>query len=259
MNEQKMLEERRRLEEQIKSIDLELKKLPSKSIFCTRNGKHFKWYETDGKTSKYIPKSKRIYAEKLAGKKYLSLLREDLQQEISAIDFYLRHHNPVGKKAEQLLTSNPAYAELLAPYFKPISQELHEWMNSPYEHNVLHPEKLVYKTSAGVCVRSKSEALIVMILYLKKIPFRYEALLQLGDTSYYPDFTIKHPETGEIYYWEHFGMMDIPEYARSAFSKMQIYANYGIISGINFITTFETREHPLELEMLERIVDYYFA
>ena len=254
-----MLEERRRLEEQIKSIDLELKKLPCKNIFCTRNGKHFKWYETDGKTSKYIPKSERIYAEKLAGKKYLSLLREDLQQEISAIDFYLRHHNPVGKKAEQLLTSNPAYAELLAPYFKPISQELHEWMNSPYEHNVLHPEKLVYKTSAGVCVRSKSEALIVMILYLKKIPFRYEALLQLGDTSYYPDFTIKHPETGEIYYWEHFGMMDIPEYARSAFSKMQIYANHGIIPGINFITTFETREHPLELEMLERIVDYYFA
>lgn len=254
-----MLEERRRLEEQIRSIDLELKKLPGKSIFCTRNGKHFKWYETDGKTSKYIPKSKRTYAEKLAGKKYLSLLREDLQQEISAIDFYLRHHNSVGRKAEQLLTGNAAYAELLTPYFKPISQTLHEWMNSPYEHNVLHPEKLVYRTSAGVCVRSKSEALIVMILYLKKIPFRYEGILQLGDISYYPDFTIKHPETGAIYYWEHFGMMDKPEYARSAFSKMQIYANHGIIPGINFITTFETREYPLELEMLDRIVDYYFA
>ena len=246
------------LEKQIKSIDLELSRLPSNHISCEKNGNSFKWYESDGKTSKYIPKKRRSYAEKLARKKYLTLLQKDLLQEKAAIEFYLRHHNFMGRERAQLLLDNPAYKDLLAPYFKPISQELSEWMNSPYERSELFPEKLVYKTSAGVKVRSKSEALIVMLLHSKKVPFRYENLLMLGDCPYYPDFTIRHPQTGDIFYWEHFGMMDIPEYASNAFSKLHVFANYGIISGVNLITTFETSEYPLDLKLVEELIDHYF-
>ncbi len=258
LNAQKMYDERQRLEEQIKSIDLEISRLPRKHIICAKNGAHYKWYESDGKTCSYIPKKKREYAEKLAKKKYLTLLRNDLIQERNAIDFYLRHHVKIGGKAEELLAENAEYANLLSMYFRPISQELLEWKNSPYQHNELYQEKLIHKTSAGIYVRSKSEALITMFLNMKKIPFHYEELLMLGDTPYYPDFTIRHPRTGQIYYWEHFGMMDVPEYMKSTFSKMQTYTNHGIIPGVNLITTFETKEHPLEFEMVARIVEYYF-
>ena len=76
--------------------------------------------------------------------------------------------------------------------------------------------------------------------------------------TFYPDFTIRHPKTGEIIYWEHFGLMDDPSYYQKTFSKLQLYASYGIIPSINLITTYETQEHPLSADIVEKIVKHYF-
>ena len=92
-------------------------------------------------------------------------------------------------------------------------KELLKWMNSPYEHNTKYPEQLTLKTISGHTVRSKSEALIDMALHVNKIPFRYECALPLSDIVLYPDFTIRHPQTGNFYYWEHFGLMDDLNYS----------------------------------------------
>ena len=96
------------------------------------------------------------------------------------------------------------YTELLSDFFKPLSQELSEWMNTPYIRNSKYPEHLIHKTCVGYKVRSKSESMICTYLSINKIPFRYECALTLGNKVYYPDFTIRHPKTAEIYYWEHF-------------------------------------------------------
>ena len=60
----------------------------------------------------------------------------------------------------------PEYQELLAPYFIPISKELNNWVNEPYEKNDKNPENLVHKGSTGIFVRSKSEAIIHMQKHL---------------------------------------------------------------------------------------------
>lgn len=95
-------------------------------------------------------------------------------------------------------------------------------------------------------------------LHMNKIPYRYEAALKLGNIMYYPDFTIRHPKTGEIFYWEHFGMMDKKEYAKNAYSKLEVYHRYGIIPGVNLIMTFETKDHPLGMDEVAEIVKRYF-
>lgn len=97
-----------------------------------------------------------------------------------------------------------------------------------------------------------------MSLYLSKIPFRYEAGLQLGNTFVYPDFTIRHPENGKYYYWEHFGMMDDSSYAEKAYAKMQLYTSHGIIPSIQLITTFETKKYPLTTGTIEQVIKQYF-
>ena len=204
----------------------------------------------------YIPKSERTLAEQLAIKKYLTQIEADCIQEKTVIDFYLRHHNP--SKVEDLLINKPGYQELLSSFFKPQSQIIQEWLNTSFEQNPKYPENKIHKTCSGNMVRSKSEALIDMILYTNRIPFRYECALQIGDYKIYPDFTIMHPKTGKIIYWEHFGKMDDPKYNRNVGDRIQIYINNEIIPSIDLIITYETSTHPLSVDEVEKIVNEYF-
>ncbi|MBQ8518780.1 MAG: ATPase [Agathobacter sp.] len=237
-------------------MEMRLKEFPEGKLICKRNKKRYKWYHTKDGNQIYIPKKNRTLAETLAAKKYLQHLHDDLLHEKNAIDFYLRHHKQ--GNAEKMLTEMPEYQELLSPYFKVLSQELWEWQKSPYDYNMKYPEQRKYKTATGNVVRSKSEVLIDMALYIHNIPFRYECALELGDLTLYPDFTIRHPKTGEVYYWEHFGKMDDDKYAKNTGSKLQFYIAHGITPGIQLITTYETKEKPLSSETVENIIKEYF-
>ncbi|SCZ79543.1 hypothetical protein SAMN02910350_01838 [Pseudobutyrivibrio xylanivorans] len=93
-------------------------------------------------------------------------------------------------------------------------------------------------------VRSKSETFIDIVLCQKNIPFRYEYELKIGNNTFYPDFTIMHPISKEIIYWEHLGKMDNPEYFRKALAKIKVYHDNGIFAGQNLILTFESKTHP---------------
>lgn len=154
-------------------------------------------------------------------------MQEDLSTEVIALEHYLKHHRPEPGKAETLLQNN-------------------------------HPEQLIHKSCSGNVVRSKSEAMIDMFLYMNKIPFRYECALELEQITLFPDFTIRHPKTGKLYYWEHFGMMDNVNYAKKTYSKLELYGRYGIIPSIQLIVTFETKEHPLTVDVIEKLIKEYF-
>ena len=253
-----MLIEYKRLESQIKSLQEELSDYPEGKLICTHNNTYYKWYLKDGEKQTYIPKKERKLAEKLAAKKYLSLLLKDLLHEQKAIEFYLKHHNADVGQAEHLLSDMSEYNELLSPFFTPISQELSSWTKSTYEKNDKYPEQLIHKSISGNLVRSKSEAIIDAFLYLNKIPFRYECSLHLGDTLLFPDFTIRHPQTGDLFYWEHFGLVDNPIYCKNMHSKLQLYTLHGIFPSAQLITTYETKEHPLSSELVEKLVEYFF-
>lgn len=255
---ERILTEKERLIEQIRTLKQELLGLPEGKLICCHHGTRCKWYLSDGHKKIYIPKTNAHLAMQLARKKYLTLKLKDLENEKRALDFYLQHHSPTGK-ANMLLTEPSEYQALLAPQFTTFSTEISNWLNSPYEQNHTHPEHLIHKSISGHLLRSKSEMLIDMLLYQHQIPFRYECALNLGEVKLHPDFTIRHPITGELYYWEHFGLMEHPNYAANTFSKLKLYTEYGIIPGIHLITTYETQEHPLSTEMVEKIIDYYFT
>ena len=167
------------------------------------------------------------------------------------------NYYPEPSKVSSLL-SHPEFQILLAPYFTPFAQELTDWMNSSYDSNPQHTEHLIHRSTSGNLVRSKSEAMIDMVLYSHRIPFRYECALYLGNHPIFPDFTIRHPQTGETFYWEHFGMMDDALYAQNTASKLQLYISHGIIPSIHLITTYETKDHPLSIEVIQNTVEHYF-
>lgn len=228
--------------------------MPEGKLICCKDC----WYQSDGHKKIYIKKKDKELAEKLAIKKYLSALLEDLEKEKSATDMYLRHCPRSHENLDALFAGSSEVLNLLSPYFSPLSKELDHWMNSQYKHNLKHPEHLTQKVGSNEFVRSKSEAMIAKVLKQYKIPYRYESQLILDDVELYPDFTIRHPKTGEYFYWEHFGLLDKPEYVKTMHTKMQLYTANNIMPSIKLITTYETKEKPLTFEMVELLVKYYF-
>ncbi len=255
---QRVQEESLRLQKEIHELQEKLDRFPAGKLVCAWGGGGYRWYNSDGHNKVYIPRKNRALAERLAVKKYYTLRKLGLEKEKRALDFYLRHHSDDPDEAVQKLWAHPAYRELMQPYFLPLEEELKEWTQMPYERNPNYAEGLIHKTASGDLVRSKSEAMIAYFLYTHQIPFRYECALHLGEITIYPDFTIRHPKTGQWYYWEHFGRMDDPVYTKNVGAKLQQYISDGIIPTIQLITTYETRETPLDTEKIENVIRQYF-
>lgn len=243
----------KQLNKLIKATKKKLKGLPEGKLICCGQ----KCYQSDGHKKTYIPKKDKTLAEKLAMKKYLSALLEDYEKEKCATDMYLRHY-PKEKKIDEIYSASDYLQNLLSPYLSPLSKELDDWTKFPYIKSNSHPEHLTIKVGPSEFVRSKSEGMIAKMLKQYQIPYRYECQLILNDLELYPDFIIRHPKTGETYIWEHFGLLDKPEYVRNMLSKMQIYSSNNILPGIRLITTYETAEKPLTFEIIEMYIQYYF-
>ena len=255
---QKMLTTQEKLDKQIQEIQKQLNLLPPGSLVCTKNGKYFKWFHLLNNERTYLPKKQRSFAIQLALKKLLTLQLRNCKNEKKAVDAYLKYRLPQTDCVDVYLQTHPELQNLLSSHYKPVSKELMEWSFETFEKNTKNSEHLIHKTLSGNIVRSKSESLIDTFLHINKIPFRYECALHLNETTLFPDFTIRHPITGKTYYWEHFGLMDDPVYSHNAYSKLQLYTSHGIIPSFNLITTFETQEHPLTSDTIEKIVHDYF-
>lgn len=250
---QKLKVRSEQINRQIKETKQKLKNLPKGKLICCGN----KCYNSDGHKKVYIKKKDNELAEKLALKKYLLTLLEDLEKEKIATDMYLRHC-PSSKKADELLYDSDTFQNLLSSSFSPLSIELDDWMKSPYPTNKRHIEHLTVKVGPNEFVRSKSEAMIVKLLKQYNIPYRYECELVLNDITLYPDFMIRHPKSGELFLWEHFGLLDNLSYLKNMHTKMQTYTSNDFLPGINLITTYETIDKPLTFDLIEFIIQYYF-
>ena len=257
VNYEKIKSRVRHIEDELKQLEKTEIEWPQGELICAKNGKNCKWYLKKNNRTVYLPKKERELAQKLARKKYCLLRTRELKSELAACRAYMKKAekavNFVEKKIE-----NTEYEKLLGGWFCSVNKELGEWKKESYEKNEAHLENLNIKGTGGKYLRSKSEAMIDKILNNVGVPFRYEEKLVLGDAVFNPDFTIKHPRTGKIYYWEHFGMMDNSEYVNRACQKIRIYCNCGIIPSVNLILTYETKEHPFDMDSAEQIVREYF-
>lgn len=244
-----------KIDERINEIDIQLKELPDGNLFCNHNRKGYSWYLSTTQSKEYLPKSQKNLASQLALKKQLQLKRQELITEKQAVELYLESYLPNSKLEE--FNAHPEFQKLISYIPSPIEQKLLQWKNSPYLKNNQHPETLLYKSSSGNTFRSKSESIIALCLEKYGIHYRYECAIELDDITVYPDFTIFHPRTGQILYWEHFGLMEKPDYIKNAYSKLSLYTSNGIIPSIHLITTFETQKNPFDISQAELVIQHY--
>ena len=253
------------IESRIEEINKELekirkveKKFPQGELQCFKNENRYKWKIKEENGLRYLPKTERNQAEMLALKKYYECRKKELESEAAGWKAYLRKTDKIKVSSEYLL-NHPEYGRLLAKNFRPLNRELERWQEEPYEKSTKHPEDLLVLGTHGKMLRSKSEAIIDRMLFQNKIPFHYEEKLVLDGIILYPDFMIRHPITGQYFYWEHFGMMDNPDYCKHACDKIRLYCQHGIIPSVNLILTYETKQYPLSADKVEMILQEYFG
>ncbi len=253
-----LLAERTSLLRKLKQLNLELKDLPQGQIYFVRNGKNWRWCiretDKDGKTVRTrLSKSKRSYASELSYRRFLEQNRYRIEKRLQMIDQFYQDYPALLSFPYALEEPCTEYRDLLGQELEEVNMVLEQWKSESYRTKPDKREQCIFKTKAGVMVRSKSEMMIADMLYDRGIPFRYEEEMRVSSAVFYPDFKILRGKSpGEYVIWEHFGMMDDPSYFNKVLEKLRLLyqAGFSVEKG-NLICTFESRVHPLEPEMIE--------
>ena len=214
-----------------------------------------RWTEDGKRNIKYIKKEQANLAAKYARKYFSKKLLPKLLRNLKAAEYFLKIHSKTDEYdiAEKI---TPEILDFCSDLYISRVQLINDWKNSKGPDTPTIGAQPSVTTINGELVRSKSEAIIANALYSHNIVYQYERPLYFESRYYtiFPDFTVFNPDLGAEIYWEHFGMMDDPDYSRRTVEKISDYAKNDIIIGKNFICTFEDEEHPLSSANVEQII-----
>ena len=256
-------------ETEAKRIKLELEELqtvidrsPPGHLKCSTRGDGRKCYyvvstENGKRRARYIDLKHRELAEQLAMRDFCIRKRRILAGNLRCLEAVLKGYSGYKEKDFEMMM-NPDHFELIRDEVYRTDAEVREWMAADVKRNPKSTGSLNQRTMCGLRVRSKSEAMIADQLHNSGIPFRYEAVLNVNGQDYYPDFTIMHPWTHDIYVWEHFGLMSSIPYRFNALKKLSAYFDSGLELGKDLIATFEWEDNPLDPNLIAMIIEHYF-
>lgn len=237
-----------------------LKTAPEGSLrICCRGNKSQYYQRNNPKdfNGVYIREKDVELAQKLAQKDYDQKVLCSIEEELNAIRKY-RLNCPT-KSAEQLYENlHRERRKLINPIIETDEQYIFNWENVTYKGKEIDGDVPEIYTEKGERVRSKSEVIISDILNREGIPYRYEYPISLkGWGTVYPDFTVLNIRERRELYWEHLGMLDVPDYVESALHKITLYEQNGILPGKNLILTYETKKNPINQKMVRLMIQQY--
>lgn len=234
-----------------------LKKAPEGSLVLSKsNGvtQYFHKTKSKEKKGKYIPKKEEKLIRGLAQKDYDQKFLKIVDKQIKQIESILKNFPQTDPK-DIFSSLSEVRRKWIIPHAISDEEYAKQWGRVKYEGKNYAKEVPIHVTDRGERVRSKSEKMIADKLNTMGIPYRYEYPLYLRTFgTVYPDFTLLDTKKREEIYFEHFGRMSDPEYSEKAVLKIQEYARNGIYLGKNLIVTFETKDVPLDMTMVEKMI-----
>ena len=252
------LEEKlKEVEHYIAQTEKSLKKVPEGTLVLSKSNGTVQYYhktEHEQKKGEYISKKNSKLITSLAQKDYDLRFLKDMKEQKSKLC-----------KAIQLLSSinflkvydelSETRKQLVDPHVLTDEEYVEQWLNVRYKGKDFFDGTSTLLTERGEEVRSKSEKILADKFYSSGIPYRYEYPINLrGYGIVYPDFTLLNVRKKKEIYFEHFGMMDNPEYCQKAIQKLEMYAQNGIHIGKNLLVTFETLQKPLDMKIVEQML-----
>ena len=224
-----------------------------------QDGKIYFYQLSEGKNPKahYLDSSQMDLIKALAQKAYIKeLLRKALSEKRMLTEFL------GGFSESSLMQIYEDYSQdrkdLITPFTLPDEEFKQMWLSKEYKRKSISEELPVYETLKGDRVRSKSEQIIADRLYVNNIPYKYECPLPMDDFVVHPDFTILRMSDRREIYYEHFGRMDDVDYANKNTRKIINYNKKGIVLGDNLFVTMETLRNPLDVRVLDNLIQRRF-
>lgn len=252
------------LEKKLKEVDQLIMKAEKSSeympegklVLSQSNGVTQYYHKTDSTQKKgiYISNQNKNLIYSLAQKDYdLKFLKEAKEQRRrigEAIKLL------PDKELKDIYSKLPeARKALVSPHILPDAQYVKVWEGVTYKGKEISNDVPSIVTERGEKVRSKSEKILADKFLAMGIPYRYEYPVCLkGYRIVYPDFTLLNVRTREEVYFEHFGMMDNPEYSQKAIQKIETYSKNGIYIGKKLLVTFETYKKTVDMRAVEQML-----
>ena len=237
-----------------------IKNTPEGFLRINSHGNRVQYYHRNNPKDfigNYIRDKDITLAHKLAQKDYDQKILASIDKELNALRKYQANY-PATDIEQVYETLHIERRKLIKPIKDTDAQYIQNWVNSTYRGKEFDANIPELYTAKGERVRSKSEVIIADILNGEEIPYKYECPLKLkGWGNVYPDFTVLNIAERKEIYWEHFGMMDDPDYVEKALHKIELYEENGIFPGDRLILTYETQKSPINQKAIRRIIQKY--
>lgn len=210
-----------------------------------------------GACNQYLTKDKIGIASLYAQKEYDTKVARVLDEKEKILKNLLNLKRNV--EVKDVYNQLPMAKRILVnPYELPDEIFIDEWKAKLKGGQIGIPIDNGYNTESGELVRSKSEKMIADKLYMRGIPYVYEAVLVLDNNKHiYPDFTMLNVRTRRTFYLEHMGMMDDPEYCKGAIGKIEVYEKNQIYLGERLLVSMESSLKGINIKQIDSIIDRY--
>ena len=244
----------------IKNKEAALRSAPKGNLKIADRKKYCEYYLCEGLQKdgiKYIPKDKQGIAKKIIQRDYdrkvLKMAKEEFDL-LSDYSCFLEDHQ-ITRLYDAL--SAPRRNQVV-PIRISDEDYVASWMQEKYEPMGFGSDAPEYYSDSGIRVRSKSELIIVDQLEKAGVPFKYERPPKLDRYgTVRPDFTCLNVRARKEYIWEHFGMMDEPDYADKNVAKINAYEANGYHAGESLIMSFETSQNPIKPAVIKSMIENY--
>ncbi len=203
---------------------------------------------------KIVNRYNRLKAEAILRRRFLEKSIRQLENSIPRVEKFLKNHIPYDPQAVYNSICKGSVFINLEEFFPNNSDNGEDESIKSVHDSEFFKEFKKHVTPKGAMVRSKSEALIAGIMELYGLEYQYEKRLTLAGRSFYPDFTMVNVLSGELIYWEHFGLTHDSEYRKAMAEKLAIYEQHGILPWKNLIITFDSEDGYIDMQRIHRIL-----
>ena len=254
-----MLKRRKVLSSLLNKIEEKMQDMPAGRVCIKRKGKKVYYCKIDDVdcNAVLLCEDDSELVSVLVQKAYLQKVERKAKDELYALDRAISRFPKI--TAEDVYSELPAERQkFITPIVRPDDEYVREWLAEDYPRKGFKEGTPYYMTMNNERVRSKAEQIIADHLREAGIPYKYEYPTMINNELIHPDFKILRISDRKELYLEHCGRLDKPDYYDDMSVRINNYAMNGITIGDNLFLLFETAKVPLDVRVLEKMINEQF-